>query len=49
MLQELSEVRMVHFKDGEAEYRIRKKLSPDANVIFRAIELPVPCRVNPVH
>jgi transposase len=49
MLQELSEVRMVHLKAGEAEYRIRTELSPAANAIFRAAEVPVPRRVNPVH
>lgn len=49
MLQELSEVRMVHLKAGEAEYRIRTELSPTANAIFRAAEVPVPRRVNPVH
>ena len=49
MLQELSEVRMVHLKAGEAEYRIRTELSPTANAIFRAAEVPVPRRVNPAH
>jgi hypothetical protein len=49
MLQELSEVRMVHLKAGEAEYRIRTELSPTANAIFRTAEVPVPRRVNAVH
>jgi len=49
MLQELSEVRMVHLKAGEAEYRIRTELSPAANAIFQAAEVPVPRRVSPVH
>ena len=49
MLQDLSEVRMVHLKAGEAEYRIRTELSPAANAIFQAAEVPVPRRVNPVH
>ena len=49
MLQELSEVRMVHLKAGESEYRIRTELSPTANAIFRAAEVPVPRQVNPVH
>jgi transposase len=49
MLQELSEVRMVHLKAGEAEYRIRTELSPTANAIFRAAEVPVPRRVNLIH
>ena len=49
MLQELSEIRMVHLKAGEAEYRIRTELSPTANAIFQAAEVPVPRRVNPVH
>jgi transposase len=49
LLQELSEVRMVHLKAGEAEYRIRTELSPTANAIFRAAEVPVPRRVNTVH
>jgi transposase len=49
MLQELSEIRMVHLKAGEAEYRIRTELSPTANAIFRAVEVPVPRRVNPIH
>jgi transposase len=49
MLQELSEVRMVHLKAGEAEYRIRTELSPGASAIFQAAEVPVPRRVNPVH
>jgi len=35
MLQDLSEVRMVHLKAGEAEYRIRTELSPTANAIFQ--------------
>jgi hypothetical protein len=42
MLQELSEVRMVHLKAGEAEYRIRTELSPAANAIFQAAEVPFP-------
>jgi hypothetical protein len=41
MLQELSEIRMVHLKAGEAEYRIRTELSPAAIAIFRAAEVPV--------
>ena len=49
LLQELSEVRMVHLKAKDAEYRIRTELSPTANAIFRATEVPVPRRVNPVH
>jgi transposase len=49
MLKELTEVRMVHLNAGEAEYRIRMELSPTANAIFRAAEVPVPRRVNPVH
>jgi hypothetical protein len=49
MLQELSEVRMVHLKTGEAEYRIRTELSPTANAIFQAAEVPVPRRVSTVH
>jgi len=49
MLQELSEVRMVHLKAGEPEYRIRTELSPTANAIFRAAEVPVPRQVNAVH
>jgi len=49
MLQELSEVRMVHLKAKEAEYRIRTELSPVANAIFQAARVPVPRRVNPVH
>jgi transposase len=49
MLQELSEVRMVHLKAGDAEYRIRTELSPGASAIFQAAEVPVPRRVNPVH
>jgi len=49
MLQELTEVRMVHLKAGEAEYRIRTELSPAANAIFRAVEVPVPNRVSTVH
>jgi hypothetical protein len=49
MLQELSEVRMVHLIAGEAEYRIRTELSPTASAIFRAAEVPVPRRVNPAH
>jgi transposase len=49
MLQDLSEVRMVHLKAGEAEYRIRTELSPIATAIFQAAEVPVPRRVNPVH
>lgn len=36
-------------KTGEAEYRIRTELSPTANAIFRAAEMPVPRRVNPAH
>ena len=49
LLQELSEIRMVHLKAGEAEYRIRTELSPTANAIFRTAEVPVPRRVNAVH
>ena len=49
MLQELSEVRMVHLNAGEAEYRIRTELSPTANAIFHAAEVPVPRRVSTVH
>jgi len=49
LLQELSEIRMVHLKAGEAEYRIRTELSPTANAIFHAVEVPVPRRVNPAH
>jgi hypothetical protein len=49
MLQELSEVRMVHRKAGEAEYRIQSELSPAANAIFLAAEVPVLRRVAPVH
>jgi len=49
MLQELSEIRMVHLKAGEADYRIRTELSPVANAIFQADWVPVPRRVNPVH
>jgi len=49
MLQDLSEIRMVHLKAREAEYRIRTELSPTANAIFQAAEVPVPRRVNPVH
>jgi transposase len=49
LLQELSEVRMVHLKAGEAQYRIRTELSPTANAIFRAVQVPVPRRVNPIH
>lgn len=47
--QDLSEIRMVHLKAGEAEYRIRTESSPTDNTIFRAAEVPVPRRVNPVH
>lgn len=46
MLQELSEIRMVHLKAGEAEYRIRTELSPAANAIFQVAEVPVPRRVS---
>jgi len=49
LLQELSEIRMVHLKAGKSEYRIRTELSPTANAIFRATEVPVPRRVNSVH
>jgi transposase len=49
MLQELAEVRMVHLKAGDAQYRIRTELSPTANAIFRAAEVPVPRRVNSIH
>lgn len=49
LLQELSEIRMVHLKTGEAEYRIRTELSPTANAIFRVAEVSVPRRVNPIH
>jgi len=49
MMQELSEVRMVHLKTGEAEYRIRTELSPTANAIFQAAVVPVPRRVRTVH
>jgi transposase len=49
MLLELSEIRMVHLKAGESEYRIRTDLSPTANTIFHAAEVPVPRRVNAVH
>jgi len=49
MLQDLSEVRMVHLKAGDAEYRIRTELSPAANAIFQAAEVPVPRRVSTVH
>lgn len=49
MMQELAEVRMVHLKAGEAQYRIRTELSPVAYTIFRAAEVPVPRRVNAVH
>jgi transposase len=49
MLQEHSEIRMVHLKAGEAQYRIRTELSPVANAIFRAVEVPVPRRLNPIH
>ena len=49
MLQDLSEVRMIHMKAGEAAYRIRTEQSPTANAIFHAAEVPVPRRVNPIH
>ena len=49
MLQDLSEIRMVHLKAGEAEYRIQTGLSPTANAIFQAAEVPVPRRVSTVH
>jgi hypothetical protein len=47
MRQELSEVRMVHLKAGEAGDRIQTEFSPTANTIFRAPEIHVPHHVNP--
>jgi hypothetical protein len=41
--------RVVHLKAVETEYRIRPELSPVANAIIRAAEVPVPVRVNAVH
>ncbi len=49
LLQELSEIRMVHLKAGDAKYRIRTELTPVANAIFKATQVPVPRRVNTIH
>jgi transposase len=48
MMRELSEVRMVHLQAGETTYRIRTELSSAATAIFRAVDVPVPRRLNPV-
>jgi hypothetical protein len=34
---------------GEAEYRIWTELSPTANAIFQAAEVPIPRRVSTAH